>query len=101
MAGVFTTTAEEMTAFSGRITTVTEQLHKEISTLNSLIDEVAGSWKGDAAIAYHNLQRQWNDDANDLFRILGEIGGAIDATTKGYSTTEEDQRTRLRGVQGS
>ncbi|WP_035846299.1 WXG100 family type VII secretion target [Kitasatospora azatica] len=101
MAGQFTTTAEEMRAFSARITEVNSQIQGEISKLNSLIGEVAGGWSGDAATAYHQLQEKWNDDANALNKVLDEIRQAIDTTTKQYSTTEDQQRSSISGVQGA
>jgi WXG100 family type VII secretion target len=101
MAGQFTTTAEEMRAFSARITQVNSQIQSEIQKLNALIGEVAGSWKGEAATAYHQLQERWNDDANSLNKVLDEIRQAIDATTKQYSATEDQQRSSLSGVQGA
>ncbi|PYC81943.1 WXG100 family type VII secretion target [Streptomyces tateyamensis] len=100
MAGQFTTTAEEMTAFSAKIVQVNEQVQKEIQSLNGLIGEVAGGWTGDAATAYHQLQQRWNDDAQALNKVLDEIRQAIDATTKQYSATEDNQRSSISGVQG-
>jgi WXG100 family type VII secretion target len=101
MAGQFTTTAEEMRALSARITEVNGQVQGEISKLNSLISEVAGGWQGQAATAYHTLQQNWNDDANQLNKVLDEIRAAIDATTKNYSQTEEEQRSSIAGVTGA
>ncbi|MFE0460920.1 WXG100 family type VII secretion target [Kitasatospora sp. NPDC058965] len=101
MAGQFTTTAEEMTAFSGRIAQVNSQVQQEIQKLNSLIGDVAGGWTGEAATAYHQLQDRWNEDASALNKVLEEIRQAIDATTKNYSATEDHQRSSISGVQGA
>ncbi|MFF7638489.1 WXG100 family type VII secretion target [Kitasatospora sp. NPDC008050] len=101
MAGQFTTTAEEMRAFSGKITEVNSQIQGELSKLNSLVESIAGGWQGAAATAYHQLQERWNDDASALNKVLDEIRQAIDATTAKYSSTEEDQRSSLSGVQGA
>ncbi|TQF05350.1 WXG100 family type VII secretion target [Kitasatospora acidiphila] len=101
MAGQFTTTAEEMRALSTRITQVNEQINTEVKNLNALIGEVAGGWQGQAATAYHTLQQRWNDDVTALNNVLNDIRGAIDATTKNYSTTEDDQRSALNGVPGA
>ncbi|MDH6144796.1 MULTISPECIES: WXG100 family type VII secretion target [Kitasatospora] len=101
MAGQFTTTAEEMRALSARITQVNDQITAEVGKLNQLIDEVAGGWQGQAATAYHALQTKWNDDVKALNQVLNDIRGAIDATTKNYSTTEDDQRGALSSVPGA
>ncbi|MDH6122447.1 WXG100 family type VII secretion target [Kitasatospora sp. GAS204B] len=102
MAGSqFTTTAEEMRAFSGKINEVNQQIQGELSKLNALVSSIAGGWQGAAATAYHQLQERWNEDAKALNTVLDEIRGAIDATTSKYSQTEEEQRSSLGGVQGA
>ncbi|MFD0565519.1 WXG100 family type VII secretion target [Kitasatospora saccharophila] len=98
MAGQFTTTAEEMTAFANRIGEVNNQVQGEISRLNNLVSEIASGWKGAAASAYQQMQSQFNDDATALNRILDEIRQAIEATTKAYSMTEEEQRAAVGGI---
>ncbi|MFE9428863.1 WXG100 family type VII secretion target [Kitasatospora sp. NPDC006697] len=101
MAGQFTTTAEEMRAFSAKIVEVNSQIQAEIQKLNGLIGEIAGGWQGAAATAYHQLQTKWNDDAAALNKVLDEIRQAIDTTTKQYSQTEDSQRSSISGVQGA
>ncbi|MFC8721479.1 WXG100 family type VII secretion target [Kitasatospora sp. NPDC057198] len=98
MAGQFTTTAEEMTAFANRIGEVNHQVQGEISRLNTLVSEIASGWKGAAASAYQQMQSQFNDDATSLNKILDEIRQAIEATTKAYSMTEEEQRAAVGGI---
>jgi len=98
MAGQFTTTAEEMTAFANRIGEVNGQVQGEISRLNNLVSEIASGWKGAAASAYQQMQTQFNNDADALNRILDEIRQAIEATTKAYSMTEEEQRAAVGGI---
>ncbi|QKW21817.1 WXG100 family type VII secretion target [Kitasatospora sp. NA04385] len=98
MAGQFTTTAEEMTAFANRIGEVNQQVQGEIGRLNTLVSEVGSGWKGAAATAYQQMQAQFNDDANALNKILDEIRQAIEATTKAYSMTEEEQRAAVGGI---
>lgn len=101
MSGQFTMTAEEMRAFSGRIDEVNGQIQGELSKLNTLVESITQGWQGAAATAYHQLQQQWNEDAGALNKVLGEIKSAIDATTKQYAATEEDQRSSLSKVSGS
>ncbi|WP_033222126.1 WXG100 family type VII secretion target [Kitasatospora phosalacinea] len=98
MAGQFTTTAEEMTAFANRIGEVNQQVQGEINRLNTLVSEIASGWKGAAASAYQQMQTQFNDDAVALNKILDEIRQAIEATTKAYSMTEEEQRAAVGGI---
>ncbi|WP_329568229.1 WXG100 family type VII secretion target [Kitasatospora sp. NBC_01266] len=100
MAGQFTTTAEEMRAFSGKMVDVNGQIKGELAKLDSLVGSIAGGWQGAAATAYHELQARWNEDAAALNQVLDEIRQAIDATTAKYAQTEEDQRSSIGGVHG-
>ncbi|GAA0702891.1 WXG100 family type VII secretion target [Kitasatospora atroaurantiaca] len=97
MAGQFTTTAEEMQAFANRIGDVNAQIHGEIQRLNTLVDEIKAGWQGQAATAYQQLQTRFNEDAQALNKVLDEIKQAIEATTKAYSATEQEQQSSMRG----
>ncbi len=98
MAGQFTTTAEEMTAFANRIGEVNQQVQGEIQRLNTLVDEIKAGWQGEAANAYGQLQARFNEDATALNKVLDEIKQAIEATTKQYASTEAEQHDSLRGA---
>ncbi|MFD8483521.1 WXG100 family type VII secretion target [Kitasatospora sp. NPDC059673] len=98
MAGQFTMTAEEMTSFANRIGEVNQQVQAEIGRLNNLVSEISSGWQGAAATAYKQMQERTNDDANALNKVLDEIRQAIEATTKAYSMTEEEQRAAVGGI---
>ncbi|WP_371497099.1 WXG100 family type VII secretion target [Kitasatospora sp. NBC_00374] len=100
MAGQFKTTAEEMSAFANRIGEVNAQVQGEIGRLNSLVDSIAQGWQGAAATAYQQMQSRFNEDANALNKVLDEIKQAIEATTKAYAATEQDQQSSLTGIGG-
>lgn len=101
MSGSFKTTAEEMTAFANRIGEVNAQVQGEIGKLNNLVDEVKAGWQGQAATAYGQLQARFNDDATQLNKVLDEIKQAIEATTKLYAATEQDQHSAMNSAAGS
>ncbi|KDN82958.1 hypothetical protein KCH_53180 [Kitasatospora cheerisanensis KCTC 2395] len=89
-----------MTAFANRIGEVNQQVQSEIGRLNNLVSEIASGWKGAAATAYQQMQERFNEDANALNKVLDEIRQAIEATTKLYSMTEEEQRAAVGGIAG-
>jgi WXG100 family type VII secretion target len=102
MAGQqFTMTEEEMVAFSTRISTVNNSIQGEIRRLQTVIDTITSGWKGSAATAYNNLQSQVNQDANKLNQVLNDIKEAVDASTKNYSASEEEQRASINNVASS
>jgi WXG100 family type VII secretion target len=99
MAGQqYTTTEEEMRAFSNRISSVNQSIQGEISRLQTVIDNITSGWKGQAATAYNNLQQQVNEDASKLNQVLGEIKDAIDSTTSNYQASEEEQASSIGQV---
>jgi len=97
----YTTTEEEMRAFSNRISTVNSSIQGEISRLQTVIDNITSGWKGQAATAYNNLQSQVNEDASKLNQVLGEIKEAIDRTTSNYQASEEEQASSIGNVASS
>lgn len=46
------------------------------------------------------MQSRFNEDANALNKVLDEIKQAIEATTKAYAATEQDQQSSLTGIGG-
>jgi WXG100 family type VII secretion target len=98
MSGQFTTSADDMKKFSAHIAEVNSQIQAELKRLEGVVETVAGGWSGSAAIAYQNLQGQWNADAGKLNTVLGEIKEAIDATTAQYVATEGDQTQSLSKI---
>jgi WXG100 family type VII secretion target len=102
MAGQqYTTTEEEMVAFSGKISSVNQSIQGEISRLNTVVDTITSGWRGAAASSYNQLQSQVNEDANRLNQLLGEIKEAIDSTTKNYSASEEEQAQSISHISAS
>ncbi|MET9295864.1 WXG100 family type VII secretion target [Streptomyces sp. NPDC003077] len=99
MAGQqFTTTEAEMVAFSGRIASVNESIQGQIKRLNGVVEGITSGWRGAAATSYHQLQTQVNDDATRLNQLLSEIKEAIDATTKNYVASENEQQQSISQI---
>ncbi|MFJ9418232.1 MULTISPECIES: WXG100 family type VII secretion target [unclassified Streptomyces] len=102
MAGQqYTTTEEEMVAFSGKIASVNQAIEGEIRHLNTVVDNITSGWRGAAATQYNQLQSKVNDDANRINQLLAEIKEAIDQTTKNYSASEEEQAQSISHVNAS
>ncbi|KUL37376.1 hypothetical protein ADL22_21655 [Streptomyces sp. NRRL F-4489] len=98
MAGQFTTTHEEMVAFSGKIDSVNQAIQGEIQRLQTVVDTITSGWKGQAASSYHQLQSQVNEDGNRINQLLAEIKEAIDQTTQNYTSSEEEQAQSISHV---
>ncbi|MEW1660567.1 WXG100 family type VII secretion target [Streptomyces sp. NPDC093707] len=98
MAGQFTTTHEEMVAFSGKIDSVNQAIQGELKRLESVVDQITSGWKGQAAASYHQLQSQVNEDGNRINQLLAEIKTAIDETSKNYTASEDEQAQSISHV---
>ncbi|MFC1414926.1 WXG100 family type VII secretion target [Streptacidiphilus sp. N1-12] len=98
MSGSFKTTADEMRAFSSRISDVNSQIQQELTRLNSLVESITGGWKGEAASSYQALQRQWGEDATKLNKVLNEIKEAIDSSSAQYTSTEQEQHSSISKI---
>lgn len=98
MSGQFRTTADEMRAFSARISEVNAQIQQELNRLNNVVSGITNGWQGVAASSYHQLQDKWNEDAAKLNRVLGEIKDAIDNTSSQYTATEQEQHAGLSRI---
>ncbi|MEZ0070129.1 WXG100 family type VII secretion target [Streptacidiphilus sp. MAP12-20] len=98
MSGQFRTTADEMRAFSARISEVNAQIQQELSSLNNVVSSVTSGWQGAAATSYQQLQQKWNEDAAKLNKVLSEIKDAIDNTSQQYTATEQEQHSGMSKI---
>ncbi|MFC1421442.1 WXG100 family type VII secretion target [Streptacidiphilus cavernicola] len=98
MSGQFRTTADEMRAFSSRISDVNAQIQQELGRLNNLVESVTSGWQGEAAQSYNTLQQKWNEDASKLNKVLNEIKEAIDSTSAQYTSTEQEQHSSISKI---
>src|SRR5690242_21961205 len=82
MSGNLNVTDGDLQSLADALENMKGTLRQKIGTLNGVVDSVSGSWKGDAATAYQNLQRQVNDDALRLNEILEFIREAVVARSE-------------------
>jgi WXG100 family type VII secretion target len=101
MAGNLNVTDGDLQSLADALENMKGTLHQKIGTLNGVVESTAASWKGDAATAYQNLQRQVNDDARRLNEILEFIKEAVIAAKGGFSDNEENQLSRFKNLQGN
>ncbi|NYI08455.1 WXG100 family type VII secretion target [Allostreptomyces psammosilenae] len=92
-------TDEELRALATRIGNVVESVRSELSTLENKLSDVSSAWTGQAATAYQNLREQWNTEANDIFRTLGEIREAVEQTEATYVASDQDQQSSFSRIQ--
>ncbi|WKX72907.1 WXG100 family type VII secretion target [Streptomyces sp. XD-27] len=75
-----------------------DNLESRISTLNGVIDAVEGHWKGVAAGAYNELQRQVNDDVRRVKELLAFTKDAVQSSKDGFDAQEVERLNAWKGV---
>jgi 6 kDa early secretory antigenic target len=69
------------------------ELETQLSTLNSAMADLAGSWTGAASTAFQNAYESWKGTARQTQTALEEIGSSLSNTANQYDETE----TAIRG----
>lgn len=98
MSGNFTTTTEEMDAAARHVLAVNEQVQGELSGLQNRLAPLAGTWSGDASMAFTRLMERWNADARTLNEALSSIGSAIQVSGTTYAQNEQQQASALSSI---
>jgi WXG100 family type VII secretion target len=94
----FGVSLDEARKAAQQVQQVKEELSAELNSLHSQLAPLDSQWTGAAQAAYMQLQQRWNDDASKLFNALDEIGQALMGNVNNYSTTEEDNTSRIRNM---
>jgi len=100
MSGNLNVTDGDLQSLADALENMKATLQQKIGTLNGVVEGVSASWKGDAANAYQNPQRQVNDDARRLNEILEFIREGVVAAKGGFSANEQEQLARFKGLHG-
>ena len=52
------------------------------------------TWEGEAQAAYNESKMKWNEGMAELKRILGEVGGGVDAAAQRDQEMEQQQKQK-------
>lgn len=100
MSGVFATEHGTMMATAGRVDNVNQEVNGELARLRSTVETVAGSWKGQSAVAFGHLMARWNDSARRLSEALSSISDNIRANARAFEATESDNAAVFNRIGG-
>ncbi|WP_052869293.1 WXG100 family type VII secretion target [Streptomyces niger] len=98
MSGKLKLTNEELDDLVKDLQRMEVTLEAKIKDLNHTVNHVEGNWKGVAANAYNNLQRQVNDDTRRLKDLLVFIKDAVKASRDGFSEQETEQLNSFKSA---
>jgi len=94
----FGVSLDEARKAAQQVQQVKEELSAELNSLRSQLAPLDSQWSGAAQAAYMQLQQRWNDDASKLFNALDEIGQALMGNVNTYSSTEDENASRIRNM---
>jgi 6 kDa early secretory antigenic target len=73
---------------ASQIDSQVHQIEGQLETLKSAIQKLAAEWTGGAQDAFHAVQQNWNQSADDLNQVLAKIATAVHAAHDAYNQTE-------------
>ncbi|WP_433030079.1 WXG100 family type VII secretion target [Actinomycetospora sp. CA-053990] len=104
MAGQFGTETDVMLTASQRIQDIKQGMQGHMSSLQSQLAPLAGTWRGQGSVAFQGLMARWNEDATRINTALDEIAAKIGQSGRNYAASDEDNRqafSQLGGTGGS
>ena len=73
----------------------------DLNRLRGVIDQLAGTWRGGAAISFQNLMQRWNEDTRTLLVALDGIGELLDRSGTQHQVTDEAQQAAMSRIQSA
>ncbi|MCZ9304821.1 WXG100 family type VII secretion target [Corynebacterium macclintockiae] len=86
----FRTDVSTMNQAASNVDRVKNEVQGELSRLRGVVEEVSGSWKGQAQASFHSLMQRWDDNARKLNEALQSIADNIRANAGDFDSTDAD-----------
>jgi WXG100 family type VII secretion target len=101
MAGQFGTEVETMRAVSVRIQDIKQGMQGHMSSLQSQLAPLAGTWRGQGSTAFQALMARWNEDATRINTALDEIAAKVGRSGQEYAASDEEGRQAFARLGGT
>jgi WXG100 family type VII secretion target len=98
MAGGYTTGAAELTKAAQQMESTNTQLMNNLKKLSDEVEQVASSWKGQAATAFQTLMSKFSDDAQKLNKDLDTISQAVTGNANAYRQQEDEAAQSVSAI---
>lgn len=93
----FQTSVETMQQAAGNVDGVNSEVQGELSRLRAVVEEVSGSWKGQAQVSFHGLMERWDANAKSLSEALQAIADNLRANAGSFDDTEMSNAAAFNG----
>lgn len=83
-------TSEDLANASAQLTSGSQEIDAQLSTMHSLVQElVASDWQGAASSSFESLYQEWNTSAANLREALNGISKLLSNAANAYASTEQ------------
>jgi len=101
MAGQFGTETDAMLAVGQRIQDIQQAMQGQMRSLESQLAPLAGSWRGQASLAFQQVMVRWHEDATRINTALDEIATQVERGSRDYAASDEENRQAMAGLGGA
>lgn len=97
MDGMMQYSFGEISELGGQISSQSNTIEGHLSDLQSQINRLVAEWGGQANEQFMALKTQWEQAADDLRRVMAQIGTAVHQTSEDARATEQQNASRWSG----
>jgi WXG100 family type VII secretion target len=94
----FRTELSAMQTAAQHVFDVNAQIQSQLSSLQSRLDPLMGTWQGSAATSFQVLKERWHQDATQLNAALRAIGEGLVKVHGNYQATEETSQQSFTSI---
>lgn len=98
MAGGFTGNVEQFTEAEKRVTEVRVSMDQNLGKLRDNIESTRAGWSGDAALAFNNVMKRFDEAGRGLNQALQNIGDLLEQAGSKYNASEQQQQELIKSV---
>lgn len=98
MAGGFEGDVVQFTEAEKRVTEVRVLMDQNLGTLRGNIEATQAGWTGEAALAFNNVMRRFDEAGKGLNQALQNIAELLETAGSRYNATEQQQQELIKSV---
>ncbi|MFJ3664719.1 WXG100 family type VII secretion target [Streptomyces sp. NPDC090119] len=91
---------DTVTQAASDVRSTAKNLSEQLETLMRRVKAVAETWEGEAKTAYADIQRDSNEQMEQMTQKLARIARLLDDSVTGYQDTDQGNAARFRMLMG-
>ncbi|MFF0381961.1 MULTISPECIES: WXG100 family type VII secretion target [unclassified Streptomyces] len=91
---------DTVTQAASDVRNTAKNLSEQLETLMRRVKAVAETWEGEAKTAYADIQRDSNEQMEQMTQKLARIARLLDDSVVGYQDTDQGNAARFRMLMG-